>query len=184
VKIKNLQKMKTIQFIQVAMVAAALLIAGASAQTCPCTKLEAQQCTVLEPNPQQVGGCVEVTVPCDPCVCDPVGTLTCDTASGSSLVFDSPAKFIGQCSLQTTDFAACPAAATSDSKERVATKESTTLQEKEFTAVKQKESTTVKQKESTTVQQKESTTVQQREQLLAAPETEQTLQKASLSKLG
>mmetsp|Transcript_11998 Transcript_11998/g.26180 ORF Transcript_11998/g.26180 Transcript_11998/m.26180 type:complete len:153 (+) Transcript_11998:118-576(+) len=152
--------MKTIQFIQVAMVAAALLIAGASAQTCPCTKLEAQQCTVLEPNPQQVGGCVEVTVPCDPCVCDPVGTLTCDTASGSSLVFDSPAKFIGQCSLQTTDFAACPATATGESKEKVATKESTTVQEKE------------------------STTLQQREQLLAAPETEQTLQKASLSKLG
>eukprot|EP00183_Erythrolobus_madagascarensis_P006733 CAMPEP_0185844728 /NCGR_PEP_ID=MMETSP1354-20130828/844_1 /TAXON_ID=708628 /ORGANISM="Erythrolobus madagascarensis, Strain CCMP3276" /LENGTH=101 /DNA_ID=CAMNT_0028544491 /DNA_START=73 /DNA_END=375 /DNA_ORIENTATION=- len=101
--------MKILQCIQVAALVGALLVASASAQagSCSCTKAAATTCTVLELNPSG-NSCSEVTVPCEPCVCDPVGALTCRVESGMSYIPDPFGEAFGACTLQTTAYAVCP----------------------------------------------------------------------------
>eukprot|EP00183_Erythrolobus_madagascarensis_P001375 CAMPEP_0185851966 /NCGR_PEP_ID=MMETSP1354-20130828/12600_1 /TAXON_ID=708628 /ORGANISM="Erythrolobus madagascarensis, Strain CCMP3276" /LENGTH=77 /DNA_ID=CAMNT_0028553091 /DNA_START=137 /DNA_END=370 /DNA_ORIENTATION=- len=67
-------------------------------------------CTVYEfvGNVGVFSNCTNMEVPCEPCACDPLGTLTCNIVSGSAYGGLGQAKFIGQCELDVTTYAECP----------------------------------------------------------------------------
>mmetsp|Transcript_13040 Transcript_13040/g.28357 ORF Transcript_13040/g.28357 Transcript_13040/m.28357 type:complete len:119 (+) Transcript_13040:225-581(+) len=97
--------MKTSKCILAVVVAAALLIAAASAQTvCKCSKQKVfGGCTVLTSNGD--GTCnSELVSPCSPCACDADGSLECEVAMGSAYAFTvAPA-----CESVETSYAICP----------------------------------------------------------------------------
>mmetsp|Transcript_13038 Transcript_13038/g.28353 ORF Transcript_13038/g.28353 Transcript_13038/m.28353 type:complete len:118 (+) Transcript_13038:225-578(+) len=96
--------MKTSKCILAVVVAAALLIAAASAQTvCKCSRQKVFGCTVLFPNSKTTCDS-ELVSPCAPCACDPDGKLECEVAMGSAYAFTvAPA-----CESVETSYAICP----------------------------------------------------------------------------
>eukprot|EP00182_Erythrolobus_australicus_P004548 CAMPEP_0185829252 /NCGR_PEP_ID=MMETSP1353-20130828/140_1 /TAXON_ID=1077150 /ORGANISM="Erythrolobus australicus, Strain CCMP3124" /LENGTH=116 /DNA_ID=CAMNT_0028527017 /DNA_START=105 /DNA_END=455 /DNA_ORIENTATION=- len=97
----------------------AALVGACTAQTvCPCAELVDTTCAPLQQVPRNPSACFANSVTCNKCVCVDVAeaTASCNVVSAQTLVFVGTGP---SCTLDTVEYAECPAVSGSSAGDSV-----------------------------------------------------------------